>query len=129
MSGDVTVGLIRALVNSMHGATDASGDWEALVMVVEFHDGKFSGASGSAHLPGGVIAPVASDAWAIEPAVTAYTDSYYQPGEPLPVRSLVQFDRRKGKYEVTFEDTDETRWKVTPRNLRQIRETLRPRFE
>lgn len=62
------------------------------------------------------------------PALNAYTESYYKPDQPLPVKLLVQFDRVSGKYEVTFEDTDVSRWKVVPANIDEIREELRPNF-
>jgi hypothetical protein len=58
--------------------------------------------------------------------VKAYTDSHYQPGEPLPLKILLQFDRVSGTYNVLFEESDEDRWKVTPRNFRELREELRP---
>jgi hypothetical protein len=47
----------------------------------------------------------------------------------LPRKILVQFDRTTGKYDITFEETDEARWKVTPRNFRELREELRPKFD
>jgi hypothetical protein len=45
------------------------------------------------------------------------------------VKILVQYDRTTGKYEMTFEDTDEGRWAVKPANYRQVREELRPKFD
>lgn len=126
MSSNVTADLIRTLIENM---SSASGDWESLAMILEFPEGKFNEAHGYLYSPGGVISAVASDAWAVAPAVDAYTDGYYKPGEALPVKLLVQFDRTTGKYEVAFEDTDETRWKATPRNFRELREELRPKFD
>ncbi|RSN48034.1 hypothetical protein DMC64_12545 [Amycolatopsis sp. WAC 04197] len=61
-------------------------------------------------------------------AVDAYRGGYYRPGDKLPVKILVQFDRTAGKYEVTFEDTDEDRWAVKPKNFRTMREQLRPKL-
>ena len=61
----------------------------------------------------------------IAPAVAAYLDSYYAQDHEPPAKILVQFDRSSGKYEVTFEDDDVTRWKVTPANIDQIGEELR----
>jgi len=46
--------------------------------------------------------------------------------QPYPVRVLVQFNRDSGKYNVELEDTDTTRWQVTPGNLDRLREELRP---
>ena len=125
MSGDVSAGLIRALIENMR---NANSDWESLAIILEFPEGTFNGAHGYLYSPGGVISAVASDPWAVRPAVNAYTDSQYEPGETLPLKLLVQFDRTKGTYEMTFEDTDETRWKVTPRNYKELREELRPQF-
>lgn len=44
------------------------------------------------------------------------------------MKILVRFDRATGKYDVTFEDTDEDRWAVKPGNFREMREQLRPKF-
>lgn len=126
MSGDVTVGLSRALVENMRGAGDG---WESLAMVIDFSGGKFSGTHGYAYSPDGSISAVASYPFHVESAVNAYTESLYEPGAALPVAILVQFDRTKGEYEVTFEDSDVSRWKVTPANIDEIREKVRPSFD
>jgi hypothetical protein len=124
MSGDVTADLIGALIEHTGGADG----WESLSMILELPEGTFNEAHGYAYLPGGTVDPVAVNPRAVAPAVDAYTASHYEPGEALPLKILVQFDRATGRYEVTFEDRDETRWKATPRNFRQLREDLRPRF-
>ena len=49
--------------------------------------------------------------------------------DPLPAAILVQFDRMSGRYEVTFEDADPTRWQVTPANIGSVGEQLRPAFD
>lgn len=123
---DVTTDLIRALVENLRGASE---DWESLSMVLDFAGGKFSGTHGYAYSPGGAVSAVASHPYHVKLAVNAYTESYYQPGEALPVAILVQFDRTKGEYEVTFADKDASRWKVTPANIDTMREELRPRFD
>lgn len=125
MSSDVSAGLIRALVQHMEGAADG---WESVSLIVSYFEGSYSGVHGYAYAPDGTSSPVTADAWVVQPAIEAYTGSLYEPGEALPVRFLVQFDRTKGAYEVTFEDADETRWHATPRNFRRLREELRPRL-
>lgn len=125
MSGDGTAELIRALVEHLGGVDG----WESLSMILELPDGTFNEAHGYAYLPDGAVTPVALDPWAVAPAVGVYTAGYYPPGEALPRKILVQLDRTTGRYEVSFEDSDETRWKATPRNFRQLREDLRPRFD
>jgi hypothetical protein len=60
--------------------------------------------------------------------VKAYTDSYYQACDAMPLKILVELDRTSGKYNVTFEDRDESRWKMTPKNRKVFREELRPKL-
>jgi len=129
MAGNVTADLIRALIDNVSGPGVDRDGWESLAIILEFPDGEFNEAHGYLYSPDGVISAVASDPWAVGPAVRAYTDSYYKPGEALPRKVLVQFDRTTGKYNVAFEETDEARWKMTPRNFRELREELRPKFD
>ena len=126
MSNDVTADLIRALVENMKGARD---DWVALAMVIDLSRGRISGTHGYAYSPDGTISAVASRPSGIRPAVEAHLESYDKPGQAPPVKILMQFDRDTGKYQVTFEDDDAARWKVTPANIEQISEDLRPDFD
>ncbi|WP_157550819.1 hypothetical protein [Nocardioides jensenii] len=132
MSNDATIDLIRALVDGIDGpssVTDMRGPveaWDSFAMVLEFGDGVRS-AHGYAYSSDAITA-VACEWPGIESAVRAHLEIHYEPGEPLPLKILVQFDRVTGKYEVTFEDSDEERWAVTPRNFREMREQLRPEF-
>lgn len=128
MAGNVIADLIRAQIENLEGpAADLNG-WESLAMVLEFPDGEFNSAHGYLYSPDGRICAVAADPWAVRTAVKAYTDSYYPPDDVLPRKILVQFDRTTGRYDVHFEETDETRWNATPRNFRQLREELRPKL-
>jgi hypothetical protein len=133
-SEDVTVNLIRSLVRAINEpslATEMGGrvdDWEALAIVMEFADG-YRSASGYAYPADGTVSPVACSWNSIQQEVNAYLATYYEPGDRLPVKILVQFDRATGRYGVTFEDTDEERWKTRPRNFREMREQLRPSFD
>lgn len=129
MAGSVTADLFRALIENVEGPRVDSDGWESLAIILEFPDGEFNEAHGYLYSPNGLISAVASDPWAVKSAVKAYTDGYYKPGETLPRKILVQFDRTTGKYDITFEETDEARWKVTPRNFRELREELRPKFD
>lgn len=124
MASDVTADLIRSLIGGMRGPAEG---WESLAMVLEFGEG-FRSASGYAYAAGGAVTPVACSWPSIQPAVDAYLGSHYNPGDRLPVKILVQFDRASGRYNVEFEETDEDRWKTLPTNFTQIREELRPRL-
>lgn len=126
MSSDVTADLIRAIIDNMRGAAD---DWVSLAMVIDFSGQRVGGTHGYAYSPDGAVSAVASRPSAIIPAVDAYAASYYQPDEAWPVKLLIQFDRTNGKYEITFEDKDVSRWKVTPANIDEIPEQLRPNFD
>lgn len=126
MADDVTVDLVRTLIEHMSGASE---DWESLAMVVYFDGRRFAGTHGFTYSPSGEKSAVASRPSAIGPAVDAYIQSRYTPDQEPPVKFLMQFDRTKGTYEVTFEDSDVSRWKVTPANFSEMSEQLRPRFD
>lgn len=128
MAANVTADLIRALVDSMSGPDVDWDGWQSLAMILEFPEGEFNEAHGYLYSADGVISAVAADPWAVKSAVKAYTDSYYKPGDALPRKILVQLDRTTGRYNVIFEETDEARWKATPRNFKTLREELRPSF-
>ena len=125
MSTDPAVGLVRSLVENMRRIGD---DWAALAMVLEFGGGQLSGSYGYAYSEDGAPAATSARPTLIEPAVNAYLESSFPSEDARPVKMLVQFDRATGNYEITFEDTDVTRWQVTPATLGTIRDDLRPRF-
>lgn len=125
MPTDVTTDLVRALIEGMRGAEEG---WESLAIVVSINNRHCSGTSGYVYSPGGGIAAVASRPSTVESALHAYLGSHYAPDAKPPVKLLVQFDRTKGDYEITFEDTDTSRWRVTPANIDELPEQLRPRF-
>lgn len=129
MAGDATTELIRALIGSLDGPDADLDGWKSVSVVLEFPDGEFNSAHGYLYSPDGSISLVAADPWAVKAAVKAYTDGYYAPGEPLPRKILVQFDRSTGKYDIRFEETDAARWKATPKNFRELREELRPKLD
>ncbi|PYD02352.1 hypothetical protein [Microbacterium sp.] len=124
-SDDVTTALVRALIENMKGAAEG---WKSFAMVIDFDGDRFSGTHGYAYSPDGAASAVASRPSAVRDAVNAYMDSYYEPGQPRPVAVLVQFDRDNGKYEVTFEDEDASRWQVTPSNIDAVRDAIKPAF-
>lgn len=126
MAGNAIADLIHAVVDNLEDTPAPA--WDALAVILEFPDGVFNEAHGYLYAADGTITPVAADPWAVKDAVAAYIAGYYGPQDALPRKILIQFDRTSGRYEVTFEETDEDRWKVTPRNFRALREELRPAF-
>jgi hypothetical protein len=123
MSSDPTADLIRAIVTHMQGARD---DWKSLSMVISLGGGRLSETSGYAYSPDGTVSAIASRPSQIKPAVDAYLADRYPDGQPLPAKFLLQFDRDAKAYEITFEDTDPLRWKVTPQNFEAVQQELKP---
>lgn len=125
MSDDVTADLIRALIANMKGARE---DWASLAVVIELSAGRISATHGYAYSPDGTVSAVASRPSGVKPALDAYLANSYTTDQAPPLKILVQFDRGSGTYELTFEDDDASRWKVTPANIDRIAEELRPTF-
>lgn len=123
---NATANLIKALVENLQDAPD---EWTSLAMVLGFDTQKVNRVYGFAYSAGGEPSGVTASPYEIRSGVKAYTDSCFEPGEPLPIKLLVQFDRNKGQYEVTFEDTDPARWKMTPATFDTMPEELRPKFD
>ena len=130
-SDDVAVDVVRSLVRTINEpalATEMRGpvdDWESLAIVLELGDGHRR-ASGYAYPADGTVTPGACGWNSIEPALHAYLDSHDEAGYLLPVKILVQFERATARYEVTFENADDERWKTRPGSFREMREQLRP---
>ena len=123
MSTDPTTELIRAIVTNMQGARD---DWKSLAMVISLGGGRLSETSGYAYSPDGTVSAVASRPSQIKPAVDAYLANRYPEGAELPAKFLVQFDRDAKAYDITVEDADPMRWKVTPDNVEAVQQELKP---
>lgn len=125
MPQDPIVDLIGDLIAHMQGRPD---EWTSFSMVIGLAGGRLSGTSGYAYAPDGAAAPVASRPSAIKPALDAFLADRFGTHGALPVQMLVQYDREQQRYELTFEDTDAMRWKVSPANVEEMPEQLRPRF-
>lgn len=125
MSETVTADLIRALIENM---APAPVDWESFSMIIDVDEGVFS-AHGYTYSPDDTITAVAVRASTVRSAADDYFASHYAPGDTLPVQTLVQFERASGRYDITFEDTDRDRWKMSPANVRTFRQGLRPQFD
>lgn len=126
MSTDVTVGLIQALVENVEEAPE---EWASLAMVLGFDSEKVNEVYGFVYSADGEASAVTASPYEIRSGVRAYTDSYFKPDQPLPIKLLVQFDQTSGQYEVTFEDADDARWELTPATFDTIPEELRPKFD
>lgn len=126
MSNNLTANLLHAIADNLSGLPS---DWQSFSIVIGSFEGKLNSVGGYAYSPGGTITATAASTKVVLPALEEYLSDYYKPEEKQPVSVLIQLDRTNGKYKITFEDADENRWKVTPRNFKEIREDLRPVFD
>lgn len=126
MPGDIAADLLRVLVENLKRAPDG---WASLAMVIVLSEGEVHSTHGYLYSSDGVATATSARPSAIDSVVQRYLAGRYGPGETLPVALLVQFDRVRGEYEVTFEDADAARWTATPENLDEIRDELRPTFD
>lgn len=125
-SNQTTVNLIRAIIDNLEGDVQDWNAWQSFTMIIGSYEGKLNSIGGYLYSPDKVITAVSASTFKVLPFIDEYVNEYYKPGEKLPVSLLVQFDRTSGQYNILFEDNDEERWKVTPRNFKEIREELRP---
>lgn len=117
------------LINSLieHLSSRTPHDWEQLAIVIYLNSGELGGTYGYAYSPNGSISAVAARPSGIWDAVHAYIEDLFG-SKAAPIKLLVQFDRPSGHYEITFEDSDVNRWKVSPATIETVREELRPHF-
>ncbi|QZY51940.1 hypothetical protein [Leucobacter tenebrionis] len=126
MNEDVTANLVRALIEHMRKAPE---DWESMSMILGFDSEGVNRVTGFVYDDVGAYTSVTASPYDIGPVVKTYTDSRYQPEEPLPVSMLLQFDKTSGECQVTFEDNDAGRWRLTPDTWDSLPEGLRPDFD
>lgn len=120
--------LIHTLAETMFDGNDAAPqDWTSFSMILETFEGTFNSFHGYAYNETAIV-PVAANPLKVIPVLNEYLNTLYAPGETLPKAILIQFEKNTGRYNVTIEDADENRWKVTPKNFREIREQIRPVF-
>lgn len=125
MSQDPAVGLIGAIIENLR---TEEHDWSSFSLIVGLENGEAQRTWGYLYWPGSKSSATSVRPSFLKSAVAAYLADRYLPGDGFPVAMLVQFDRDLGQYEVTFEDHDASRWKVTPNNIDEIPEALRPDF-
>lgn len=129
-SSDPTTDLIQSVVACMYGADN--DDWVAMAAVLDPKDGRMfalSRTSGYVYAADGTAKAVGIDAVGLSPAMRAYMESQYAPGEPWPARLLLQFDRISGDYEITVEESATSRWQLHGENsVGELEDEIRPSF-
>ena len=127
MSDTPIISLLHTVVDHFINVPD---DWTAisLVMLIDTQRGRCEGTSGYAYHGDDGYTPIAASPRAVQESLFEYLASQYGANDALPAAVLLQFDRSTGHYEVTFEDSNKERWKVSPDNVTTMQETLRPAF-
>ena len=103
-----------------------AGDWDAAALSVIL-DGQDYDASGFKYSANGTITPFAPRERALYQKLIAYRDFQTQHSGDRPWKAcLIQIDRVANSFEITVEYDDPLRWKITPKNLAEMRMSLRP---
>ncbi|MEM7701910.1 MAG: hypothetical protein AAF251_08240 [Pseudomonadota bacterium] len=101
-------------------------EWEAASLSVVL-DGQDYDASGFKYRANGKAVPFAPRERELYLKLIEYRDyQAQQSGDPSWKACLLQVDRATNAFEITVEYDDATRWKITPANLKAMREALRP---
>lgn len=129
VNANLSTELVRTLVENLEETFERLPEWDMMSMVIDLNGKRFSGTHGYLYLPEGSFEPWACDAFAVDDVVEAFLADRYPGDTVYPLAVLVQFDKRSGKYEFTFEDTDKARWKVDPSNFKAMPEKIRPNFD
>lgn len=126
-SNSESVALVKSIVQNLSDA-DHAAEWSAISIVVGIYDSDIVETYGYLYSAEGEFTAASVDTEAIVGEVFAYLETYFKAGDVLPIKILVQYDRNVGKYEITFEDTSESRWEIRPTNFQTVIEELRPRL-
>lgn len=103
-----------------------TGEWDAAALGVIL-DGQDYDASGFKYSANGTITPFAPRERALYQKLIAYRDfQARQSGVPPWKACLIQIDRAANSFEIVVEYDDALRWKITPKNLKQMQESMRP---
>ncbi len=104
-------------------------DWVSFTLILELReDGRPSGTNGYLFTKLGDFEPFATTPRLLRPSIAAYFQEVYGDTQP-PIKMLLQFDRASGRFNVQFEDKDESRWQVRPADIHGYIEELRPKFD
>ena len=131
---DLLVVLMHAIVDGIDQTQLQRGkrlpdDWESFALVIDVRaDGTYASSHGFAY--GGLdwVRPVSVDPDFVRDPLLAFMRDRYAGDDVMPVKVLFQLRLSDGSYDLTFEDSDRSRWQVTPLNFVDVRTELRPQF-
>lgn len=102
-------------------------DWTELTVVFTFDDdGDVNSSYGYAYDAKGDWTAISFRPRDVRPQVNAYREWLRQEGDKGFIKMLFQFNRVTRKVNADFEYDDPSRWQVTPKNVDQMIQELRP---
>jgi hypothetical protein len=103
----------------------SSLDWKHLVFVASVANGH-STISGFAYDSGGKSRPASPGGLQTLDKITALREAMQAEGKPAWNACLIRIQRDTGKIGVDFEYDTPSKWDITPANVREMAEKLRP---
>ena len=123
---DVSNTFVSEIARLVLQSEDLEGDWDAIALAVILN-GRNYDASGFKYRGDDRPIPIAPPEEAIYDKLIAYRDFQAQRSGTSPWKAcLIQIDRVANSFEITVEYDDPLRWKITPKNLAEMRMSLRP---
>lgn len=101
--------------------------WEELSLVISTADGVISQA-GYAYYSNEVES-IAVESFDFYDYVDELRDETKVENESPFKKMLVQLEASSGRVKCDFEYDDEIRWSITPKNMNEVKEEIRPRFD
>lgn len=106
-------------------------DWDFLTFVFDVGEGVISNSgfiySGSEIIP--ASAEIESEPLLLDNKIEGLRSKIYDQCNKEFKQILIQMESNTNRIKIDFEFDDESRWSITPANLRQIREELKPNFD
>lgn len=136
MADDPVVPLMHAIVRGIDEVAARRNkvlpeDWHSFSLVIGLTDeGEYEQSYGYAYGPGeSWVKPIAAEPTVLDDPLESFVADRYPDGAKSPVKMLFQLELPTGNYNVEYEDTDMSRWKVSPTNYEEIQSELKPQFD
>jgi hypothetical protein len=104
----------------------ASREWDHLAVVATVSKGS-SKASGFAYLHNGKAVPTGPANFEFLKKVEELRRAMHEPGKEPWQAMLIRVDSSSGKFTADFEYERPDKWRISPANVREMAETLRPK--
>ncbi|MCW4457987.1 hypothetical protein [Microbacterium sp. MPKO10] len=136
MTEDPIVPLMHAFVAAIDASQARRGnalpdDWESFAIVLGLDDdGEYQQSYGYAYgAEDAWVKPISAEPASLEKPLADFVADRYPNGQTPPVKILFQLRLTDGSYDTTYEDSDRSRWQVSPNNFEQIQQDLKPVFD